>query len=123
MMATVSEDAGMTAPTEMSSSPAIISRPTGRATMPISDAILSQLDQPAADKNCPPPVTAKNRNTASIPRNDPASGRRAILPSATPRPGGPVSAASEEATGLGVIEISMRVQPPQGLQPFGGAAA
>ena len=44
----VSEAAGMTAPIEMSSSPAIISRPTGSATMPISAATFSQLEKPAA---------------------------------------------------------------------------
>ena len=76
----VSEAAGMTAPMEMSSSPAIISRPMGSATMPISAAMFSQLDKPAELTKTAPPAIAKNRKTATRPRTEPASGRRASWP-------------------------------------------
>ena len=46
MIATVIAPAGIIEPTEMSSSPAIISRPTGSATMPRLAATLSQLAAP-----------------------------------------------------------------------------
>ena len=52
----VSEAAGMMAPMEMSSSPAIISRPMGSATMPISAATFSQLEMPAAPTKTAPPA-------------------------------------------------------------------
>ena len=43
----------MTEPTEMSSSPAIIRRPTGSAMMPTSAAMFSQLEKPGAPtKRC-----------------------------------------------------------------------
>ena len=49
----------MTAPTEMSSSPAIIKRPIGSATIPISDATFSQLATPPADTKLHPPKKAE----------------------------------------------------------------
>jgi hypothetical protein len=58
-MAAVICDAGITEPTEMSNSPAIISRPTGSATMPTSAAMFSQLDHPGAPTNTAPPIAAK----------------------------------------------------------------
>ena len=57
--AAVTDDAGMIEPTEISSSPAIIRRPTGRAMMPTSAAMLSQLDQPGAPMKTAPPIKEK----------------------------------------------------------------
>ena len=54
----------------------------GSATIPISAAIFNQLAAPAGDRNIAPPKMAKNTNTVTMPRNDPASGRRASLPNA-----------------------------------------
>ena len=114
-IAVVSEAAGITAPTEMSSSPAIIKSPTGSATMPISAAMLSQLAAPAGLRNVAPPKMAKKTKTAARPRNDPASGRRASRPSAAPTEGAADAAA-------GVAWIAMSVAPA--LRPavaMGGA--
>ena len=67
-------------PTEMSNSPAIIKSPTGRAMIPTSAAMFSQLDQPGAPMKTAPPRYAKKANTTTKPINDPVSGRRASAP-------------------------------------------
>src|SRR5260221_11699184 len=68
--------AGTIAPTEISSTPQSIKRPTGIAMMPRFAATLSQLESPAISKKDIPPKLPKKINTARRPRNAPASGRR-----------------------------------------------
>ena len=80
-MARVIELDARTEPTERSSSPAIISRPTGMAMMPSSAATFSQLAAPPADRNCCPPKIAKKMKTLTVPISAPVSGRRTRLPS------------------------------------------
>src|SRR5579863_7355076 len=77
----VIEAAGRTEPTERSSCPAIISNPIGSAMMPSSEATLSQLAAPPAERKFAPPKTEKKTKTATRPMNDPVSGRRASAPS------------------------------------------
>jgi hypothetical protein len=79
-MAMAMELAGITVPTERSRCPAIISKPTGSATIPSSAATLSQLAAPLADMKSAPPKNEKNANTAIKPMNEPISGRRTTLP-------------------------------------------
>lgn len=58
---TVMEPAPTIDPTDKSNSPAIISRPTGIAMIPISEAVPSQLAVPPVLVNPPPPLSsAKN---------------------------------------------------------------
>ena len=80
----VIELAGSTEPTERSSCPAIISRPTGRAMMPSSAATLSQLAAPPADRKLAPPKIEKKTKTAMMPISEPISGRRTRPPSEVP---------------------------------------
>src|SRR6185436_18145779 len=59
---------------------AIISNPTGSATIPSSAATLSQLAAPLADMKSAPPKTEKNTKTATRPMNEPISGLRTRPP-------------------------------------------
>src|ERR1700679_3874931 len=76
----VIELAGIIEPIERSSCPAIISKPTGSATIPSSAATLSQLAAPPAERKFAPPNTEKNARTAIRPMSEPISGRRTRLP-------------------------------------------
>jgi hypothetical protein len=64
------------APTEMSSSPEIISNPSGMAMTPRFAATFSQLAMPAGFRKVSPPKMAKKIRTAIRPSAAPASGRR-----------------------------------------------
>ena len=72
----VVDDAGIIEPIEMSNSPAIIKRPMGMAMMPSEAATFSQLAAPVNETKFAPPKAAKNKKTATSPRNDPVSGLR-----------------------------------------------
>ena len=74
VIATHSDDAGIVAPMDMSSSPAIIRSPIGSATIPTSAATFNQLAKPATETKLAPAAAEKKEKTATIPRNEPASG-------------------------------------------------
>ena len=80
MMATLIELAGTIDPTERSRWPAIISRPTGSAMMPSSEATLSQLAAPPADMKLAPrrsrKTPARQPCRSASPLRGAAPGRR-----------------------------------------------
>lgn len=61
----VIDDARIIDPIEISSSPAIIKRPIGKAMIPKEAATFSQLAAPVSEAKLLPPKAQKNRNTAT----------------------------------------------------------
>src|SRR5690606_14878044 len=70
------EPAGIIAPIEMSSSPEIIRRPMGSATIPRLAAKFTQLAAPSMVPRFTPPKMTKKATTAMRLSTAPASGRR-----------------------------------------------
>src|SRR5271166_6133460 len=113
-MATVIELAGRTEPTERSSCPAIINNPIGSAMMPSSEATLSQLAAPPADRKFSPPKTEKKTKTATRPMSDPVSGRRTSAPSDGVEEGeadGSAATLDDGLEGLDVMGTSSMTSP------------
>ena len=76
-MATVIAPAGNTAPVEMSSSPAIIRKPTGMAMIPTSEAKFTQVVMPGTDRKLRlKPKIANTMKTTTKPMKAPAAGLR-----------------------------------------------
>jgi hypothetical protein len=100
------ELAGTTEPTDRSRCPAIISRPTGSAMMPSSEATLSQLAVPPALMKLAPPNTEKNAVTQTRPISEPISGRRMRLPMSI-SDGRASRGTATAADGLGSVSVFM----------------
>ena len=74
--------------------------------MPSSEATLSQLAAPPAERKFAPPNTEKNTKTATSPMNDPVSGRRASAPNENVeagRAGGSAAIFDDEFDGVEII--------------------
>src|SRR5690606_23364523 len=74
-IAIVIDEAASTDPTDTSSSPEIISSPTGTAMITRLAATFIHDAAPPADRNFDPPATANTMNTSTVPASAPVSGR------------------------------------------------